>query len=107
MTFKFAGKQNVFITKNGYPVTIIGRTEFFIDREPRYCVESIDGAIPGKNVSQDWINQSQLTDVAPVIEKPEEKAIAPVKKDSGRRPTVRKVPSIRNAVKATQNTPVG
>lgn len=62
--FKFEGNQKLFIAENGHAVKIIARTEFFNGKQPRYCVQS-DSSIPGKNVSEDWINEDKLTDVAP------------------------------------------
>lgn len=63
--FKFEGGQTVYIAENNHPVKVIARTEFFSDKQPRYCVQS-ETAIPGKNVAEDWINEDKLTDIAPV-----------------------------------------
>lgn len=85
--FKFEGNQKVFISKNGHPVTVLGRTEFFNGKQARYYVQS-ETAIPGKNIAEDWINEDQLTNIAPVIEAPAEE----VRKESGvrNRPGIRK-----------------
>lgn len=75
MGFKFELGQKIFIAENGHAVTVVGRTEFLGGKPPRYCVES-ETAIPGKNMPQDWINESGLTNIepAPKEEKqPEEK----------------------------------
>lgn len=88
MRFKYEGNQKVWIAKHAHPVTIVARTEFFSDRQPRYCVES-ETHIPGKNMNQDWINEDQLTSIEPA--KPEPVATPePVKVESKRRPGIRK-----------------
>jgi hypothetical protein len=87
MRFQYEGNQQVWIAKNGHPVIILGRTEFFNGREPRYYVRS-DTAIPGKNINEDWINESQLTSIAPVVEEAPEKPVPQSK--PGRRPGIRK-----------------
>jgi len=86
MRFKFEGNQQVWIAKNGHPVKIVARTEFFSERQPRYCVES-ETHIPGKNMHQDWINEDQLTHIEPVVEKAPE---APKPAKAGKLPSVRK-----------------
>ncbi len=63
--FKFEGNQQVWLIESKHPVTIFGRTEFFNGKQPRYYVQS-EEAIPGKNVSEDWVNEDKLSDVQPV-----------------------------------------
>lgn len=89
MRLKFEGLQRVWIAKNGHPVIIVGRTEFFNDRQPRYCVQS-ETFIPGKNMNQDWINEDQLTAIEPVVEASLTPPKASGKIKAGKLPGVRK-----------------
>lgn len=73
--FKYELEQLVFIASNGHPVAIKGRTEFVGAKQNRYYVTS-DDAIPGKNHAEDWINESDLTDVEPVADEPVTKKTA-------------------------------
>lgn len=93
MRLKYEGLQRVWIAKNGHPVTVVARTEFFNGKQPRYCVES-EMHIPGKNMHQDWINEDQLTAVQPVLETLPEIPVPQAK--PGKRPTVRSRGKIRN-----------
>jgi len=86
MPFRYEGNQKVFIIKNGHPVTILGRSEFFTGKQNRYYIRS-ETAIPGKNINEDWINEDQLTHIEPVIES---ETASIEKPDLNRRPGIRK-----------------
>ena len=94
MRLKFEGLQRLWIKKNGHPVQVVARTEFFNGKQPRYCVES-ETHIPGKNMNQDWINEDQLTSIEPVIEKAPEPPVPQAKQQ--KRPTVRQRGVVRQA----------
>lgn len=73
--FKFALGQTVYIEKHGTEVVIEGRTEFRSTKQPRYYIAAKQGAIPGKNGHEDWINENLLTATKPVpVPTAEEKA---------------------------------
>ena len=60
---KYELGQTLYTVK-GQAVKIEGRTEFNNGREPRYYITS-ETAFPGKNVGEDWCNESALTTEAP------------------------------------------
>lgn len=62
---KYENGQDLFIAATGQAVKVIAKTEFFDGRQARYCVETSEGSIFGKNMPQDWINEDKLTAVAP------------------------------------------
>lgn len=67
--FKFNNGQNVFVASTGQEAKIIARTEFLdSNRQPRYCIQSLEGTVQGKNMDQDWINEGALVEEMPVIE---------------------------------------
>ena len=86
MGFKFKGNQDVFILKNDHPVKILGRTEFFNGKQPRYYVKS-DSVIPGKSANEEWINEDHLTDIKPVLEPDQIKTESSLRKRPGIRKT--------------------